>query len=442
MKKNYGLLTAITLVIANMVGTGVFGSLGFQLMGIKSGFAIIMLWLIGGLVALFGALSYSELGAAIPRSGGEYHFLSKIYHHSIGFTAGWISFIVGFAAPIAAASFLFGDYLSKSLHIDAVALVPFLSMSKILAIGIILLLTVIHMVDKSYGAAFQNFFTAFKIIIILVLVVAGLAFGHGSGVSFSPGKDSFKDIISISFAISMYFVSYAYSGWNASAYIAGEIKNPQKNLPLSLITGTIFVTFLYIMLNFVFMYTTPVNLMVGNPEVGFIFANHVMGAAVGKVMGVIIALVLISTISAMIIAGPRVSQVIGEDFKIFSFFSIKNKKDVPWLALVIQSVLAIVYLMTSTFEQLIVFIGFTLNLFTFLTVLGVIIFRIKKPDLPRPYKTFGYPVVPILFLIIQLWIMYYGLRYKTVESLWGIGISLVGLLIYFLGRKKVQPESV
>lgn len=441
MKKKYGLLTATSIVIANMVGTGVFGSLGYQLLDIKSGFAIIMLWILGGFIALFGALSYSELGAAIPRSGGEYHFLSKIYHPSVGFTAGWVSFFIGFAAPIALASFLFGDYLTQSLHIAGPSFIPYLSMSKLLGIALIILLTLVHLIDKSYGAAFQNFFTIFKILIIIFLVTAGLVFGHESGVSFSPGKESFKDILSIGFAISMYFVTYAYSGWNASAYIAGEIKNPQKNLPLSLILGTVFVSLLYVLLNYVFIYTTPAAMMEGKSEIGYIFASHVLGFRMGKIMGIIIAFILISTISAMIIAGPRVTQVIGEDFRLFSFLSVKNKKDIPWLALIIQSGLAIIYLVTSTFQQLIYFIGFILNFFTFLTVLGVIILRIKKPDLPRPYKTFGYPVIPVLFLLIQLWIMYYGLRYKPAESLWGLAITFVGLIIYFLSKKKNQTEN-
>jgi basic amino acid/polyamine antiporter, APA family len=436
LKNKFSAYTAAALVIANMVGTGVFTSLGFQVVNISSGFALILLWFIGGIIALLGALCYSEIGVIMPRSGGEYHYLSKIYHPALGFLAGWISFLVGFAAPVAAASIAFGNYLYNSFHLLP-HLIPsffFISAPSLLGITIVIILTVIHSTNKMWGASFQNSITFIEVIIIFVLIALGLRHGPSAPISFIFDTSALHDILSPAFAVSMFFITYSYSGWNASAYVAGEIENPSKNIPLSLITGTSIVIILYILLNFVFLYTVPINQLSGKVEIGLIYANKILGAHGGGLMGSAIAIVLISTISSMIITGPRVSKVIGEDYHLFRWLSRKNSKDVPTTAIVTQSIISIVYIATSTFEQVIIFIGFTLNLFTFLTVLGVIILRIKHPEIPRPYKTFGYPIIPGMFLLINIWIIMYGLMYKPHESLVGISLLGIGLVIYFIDK--------
>jgi APA family basic amino acid/polyamine antiporter len=236
----------------------------------------------------------------------------------------------------------------------------------------------------------------------------------------------------------MFFVTFAYSGWNAAAYVAGEIENPHRNLPRSLITGTLFVIAIYVLLNFVFLYTVPLPEMAGKLEVGYVFATRVFGAGGGRILAGIIAFLLLSSISAMIIAGPRLSRVLGEDYYLFRGLGRQTKKEIPARAIVVQGLISAIYIVTATFDQVIVFIGFTLNLFTFLTVLGVMIMRKKRPDLPRPYKTLGYPVVPVIFLLIHIWILGYGLFYRPKESLAGLGITLIGLLVFF-ADKKVRP---
>jgi len=443
MKTKFSLTTATALVVANMVGSGVFTSLGFQAAGISSGPALLLLWILGGAIALFGALTYSEAGVLFPRSGGEYHFLTEMFHPALGFLAGWISFLVGFAAPVAAAAMGLGRYLTSALAVPEKTGAG-LPSSSLIAVGVVAVLTVLHSLDKSLGARFQNVITIFKVLFIVLIIVLGLAMGEPTGLSFAPTGRALRDVLSPAFAVSMFFVTFSYSGWNAAAYVAGEIENPRRNLPRSLIAGTLIVSVLYIFLNFVFLRTIPIAELSGKLEVGYLFAGRVFGAAGGRLMSAVIAFLLLSSVSAMIIAGPRISRVIGEDYRLFRFLGKTTAKDIPAAAVVVQGLLSVFYIVTSTFDQVIVFIGFTLNLFTFMTVLGVMIMRRKRPDLPRPYRTWGYPWTPAAFLVIHVYILAYGLICRPRESLAGFGLTAAGLVVYAIDRKtrRVKPDSV
>jgi APA family basic amino acid/polyamine antiporter len=427
--KPIGRYTATSLVIANMVGTGVFTSLGFQVLGIHSVFALLLLWVIGGIAATCGALAYGELGAAMPRSGGEYHYLSKIFHPGLGFLSGWVSATVGFAAPVALAAMALGDYASRIL--TQLSPLP-------IAIGTVVLLTIIHASDVRAGSRFQDVFTSLKVLLIVFLIGAGLALGGvpGHQISLLPEGGVLKDIFSRDFAISLFFVSYAYSGWNASSYIAGEIDRPQRNLPVSLLQGTLIVTLLYVLLNFVFLYTTPMAQLAGQVEVGYIAATSIFGDTGGKMMGLVIALLLVSSVSSMIMAGPRVAQVMGQDVPLLGFLARTTRKGVPAVAIALQSSITVLLILTSSFDRVLTYMGFTLNLFTLLTVAGLIVLRIKQPDLPRPVRMWGYPWTAIVFLLIGLWILIYGLIYKPVESVAGFATVLTGLIVYWLGKNK------
>jgi len=437
MKKNFSLATAIAVVIANMVGTGVFTSLGFQVMGLTSGFSLIMLWALGGVVALCGAFAYSELCVLYPRSGGEYHFISKIYHPGLGFLAGWISITVGFAAPVAAAAIAFGKYFSSA--IDLKPLFPdFLGQMNLpvmLSILLVLFLTILHGMNKQMGAIFQTVMTIVKISFILLLFILGLHFGKYTHIGFSPDKKAFKDIISPAFAISMYFVSYSYSGWNAAAYILSEIKNPLKNTPRALISGTLIVVLLYMLINFIFLYAVPIPELAGKIEVGYVFTQKILGHQAGAIMGLIISFLLISSVSSMIIVGPRVYHAIGEDYKLLGWLA-RKRNDVPYVAIIFQSLISIFFIITSTFEQVIIFVGFTLNLFTFLTVLGVFITRFRRKEGQAVYNAFGYPYLPGFFLLINTWILVYGFIYKPHESLAGLFITGAGWIIWLIAKPR------
>ena len=440
--KKYSRYTAISVVVANMIGTGVFTSLGFQVMGITSGFALIMLWLVGGVIALCGAFAYAELGVKLPKSGGEYNFLTEIYHPALGFLAGWISITIGFAAPVAAAAIAFGKYFSSSVGFPSVPFVSDrLTAPVLFAIILILAISLVHTFNKIVGATFQNFMTVLKVIFILVLIVLGFTYGTSTHIGFLPTRHAFREMLSPAFAVSMFFVTYSYSGWNAAAYISGEIKDQQKNIPISLIAGTGVVILLYLFLTTVFLYTLPISEVSGKLEVGFLFANKILGVKAGIIMGTIISLLLISSVSSMIIVGPRVYNAMGEDYPRLKWLS-KKRNDIPVLAILFQSLLSIIFIVTSTFEQVIVIIGFTLNLFTFMTVLGVFVLRRRRPELKTPFRVFGYPYMPVLFLVLNLWILVYGFISRPHESLAGIGVTLLGLVIYFVAGKKNQPSSV
>ncbi|MBI4946196.1 MAG: amino acid permease [Bacteroidetes bacterium] len=437
-KKYIGFFTATSIVIANMIGTGVFTSMGFQVMGIHSGFALLLLWVIGGVAALTGALCYGELGAALPRSGGEYNFLSQIYHPTVGFLSGWVSATVGFAAPVAASAIALGSYLSR----------VFPSFNPMyVASCIVVLLTVVHVSNVKTGRGVQNFLTTLNVIVIFGIIVFGIFSARTGSVHFMPAQDAIKDILSPAFGVALFFVSFAYSGWNASTYITGEIDNPQKNLPKSLFIGTMLVLFLYVMLNFIFLYTVPLSEMKdagGNPvvDIGSVAAVKIFGETGGKVIAVVISLLLLSSVSSMIMAGPRVTQVMGEDFHLFRFFAKKNKNNIPFIAILAQSCITLFFIFTSTFEAVITYIGFTLNLFTFLSVLGLFVLRIKKPGLSRPYKTWGYPITPIVFLCMGGWLLVYGLMYKQTESLAGLATVGIGLSVYFLDPARLVQNKV
>lgn len=427
-----GFATAISLVIANMIGTGVFTSLGFQVLDIESGFAIMMLWIVGGILSLCGALTYGEIGSAFPQSGGEYNYLSKLYHPSVGFLSGWVSVTVGFAAPVAAASTALGLYVNKIYG----SVNP-----QILAVSVILLLTIVHSINLKLGSAVQRAFTLIKVVIIVMFVGFGLFHHPEHSVSFSPTSESFSQMMSSAFAVSLVFVTYAYSGWNAAAYIAGDLREPQKNLPKALIWGTLIVMVIYTALNFIFLYSVPINELKGVVEVGYLSANKIFGSDLGRFMSLVIALLLVSTVSAMILAGPRVMHAMGNDIRQLKIFSTSNKNNVPYVAVIFQSVISIVLVLTSSFESLITYVGFTLNLFTFFTVFGIFILRAKHKEIKTAYKTPLYPIPPILFLLISGWILFFIFKNKTMESLFGLGTVAFGFLVYWISEKYKQNDN-
>ncbi len=426
------LFTATCLVVANMVGTGVFTSLGYQVTDIKSGFALLTLWMVGGVFALCGALSYGELGAVMPRSGGEYHYLSKIYHPALGFLSGWVSVTVGFAAPIAAAAMAFGNYLSPVL--------PFLS-PQVLALTVVIAVSLIHTKNLKLGSSFQNVFTLGKGLLIFALIACGFFISEPQNITFLPSAKDFDLIFSAPFAISLVYVTYSYSGWNASIYIASEVKDPEKNVPRSLLAGTAVVMMIYLLLNFIFLYTTPISALEGKPEIGYIAATYIFGPSGGKLMSLLISFGLISSISSMVWAGPRVTQVIGEDIPFFKLLAAKNSSGIPYYAVLLQLAIAVCLVITSSFDAVVTYLGFTLTLSSFLTVLGVFIHRIKYPDIPRPYKTWGYPVTPLVFLAISVWLLIFTFTGKPVESIAGLGTIFVGLVIYFFASRNQLAYS-
>ncbi|MFL3052127.1 MAG: APC family permease [Candidatus Neomarinimicrobiota bacterium] len=418
--------TASAFVISSMIGTGVFTSLGYQLVDINTAFPILLLWLIGGIISLFGAFSYSELASAFPRSGGEYSILSKVYHPAVGFIGGFVSSTIGFSAPAVLAAIALGKY--------TVAIFPQLN-STIIASVIIILFNLIHSQTLKYGRLIQDWTTIGKIVLIVFFIISGLLIDSPQNISFLPIPNDGSLIMSSSFAVSLVWISYAYTGWNSTVYIAGEVKNPQKNIHYSLLFSTAFVTVLYILLNFIFLFSTPISEMRGMIEVGFIAGVNIFGDQGGRIVSGGIALLLLSTISSYVFIGPRITQVIGEDFKYLGFFSKVNKSGIPINGFIFQLSISLIFILTSTFEQVLLYAGITFIIINTITVIGVIVLRFHQPALNRPYKSWGYPWTQIIFTISNLWILYFTFKNQPFESLIGIGIILISLIFYFSGHR-------
>jgi len=414
---------AMAVVVANMVGTGVFTSLGFQLLDIQSGFVILMLWAVGGVMALCGALVYAELGSMFPRSGGEYNFLSEIYHPSAGFVSGWVSATIGFAAPTALAAITFGKYLSSVFPVlDATWL----------ACVLVLTLTTVHATSRKNSADLQGVFTVVKILLIFgFCLLSWFLIDVPQNVNFLPSSGDGALMGGAAFAVSLIYVNYAYTGWNAATYLSGEIDSPQKNLPRILIISTLAVMVMYVMLNFTFMYVAPIDDLMGKVEVGYVASQHVFGDIGAGIMGVLLSLLLISTVSAMVLAGPRVLQVIGEDFPVFRKMGQTNVHGVPAIAIWVQAALTLTFILTASFESILIFAGFTLGVNTIFTVAGIFVLRWTKADYPRPFKAWGFPLTPIIYLALSAWTLTYTLIHKPAEGLSGMAIIIAGFLFYW-----------
>jgi APA family basic amino acid/polyamine antiporter len=429
--KNYTLTVAITLVIANMIGTGVFTSLGYQVGDLPSGFVILVLWLLGGIVAVSGALTYAEIATTLKKSGGEYLYLSKIFHPVLGFLSGWMSALVGFAGAISAVAIAIGEYSTEALGISI----------KVIAVFAIILVSIVHWFGVKTGGRAQTFLTGLKLSLILFFCIAPFFVNSISktDIHFLPQPGDWDLIESRGFAISLVFVVYAYTGWNASAYIAGNLDNPSRSLPTSLVLGTVIVTVIYISLNSMFLYTATFQELQGQNDIGNVVAYKLFGSKIGFLFSVIFSFALLSTLSAMTIAGPRVTEAMGEDYVLLKSFSAKNKYHMPYLAILIQAGWSIFLVLVSSFKEIIQYISVSLSIFTVLTVLGVFFLR-KQKIANDHFKIPLYPLPPIIFIICTMWMIYYVAIEDFKIILYSLGTMVPGYLLYLFANRYKEPE--
>jgi len=424
-------VVAIAIVVADMVGVGVFTSLGFQVKDIPSGFSILLLWTVGGVVALCGVFSYGELGAMFPRSSGEYNFLGRAFHPAFGFVAGWVSATVGFSAPVALAAMAFGEY--------GKAVIPSVD-PLVLAIGVVWLVSLVQLSGLRHSSTFQLIATILKVLLIVAFLVSGFLIAAPQPLSFAPSSSDFAHILSAPFAISLVFVMYSFSGWNAATYIIGEMRQPERNVPRAMLAGTLIVLLLYVALNAVFLHTAPIDKLAGQLDVARVSGSYIFGEVGGRIVGAMICFGLISSISAMMWIGPRVMMTMGEDIPVLRPFARRSGSGAPAYAILFQLTVASLMLFTRSFEAVLDFIQFALLFCSFFTVLGVIKLRITRPELPRPYRAWGYPVTPVVFLLVTGFMMYYLLTERPLQSVLGIAIMISGLLIYAVFRKRAAQE--
>jgi APA family basic amino acid/polyamine antiporter len=430
-RSTISVVVATAIVVADMVGVGVFTSLGFQVKDIPSGFSILLLWVVGGVVALCGVFSYSELGAMFPRSSGEYNFLTRAYHPAFGFLAGWVSATVGFAAPVALAAMAFGQY-AKSLAPAAPSLA--------LALGVVWLVSLVQLAGVRHSSRFQLIATALKVALITAFLAAGVVIGTPQPISFLPSAADLGHVASAPFAIGLVFVMYSFSGWNAATYIIGEMHTPQESLPRALLTGTLIVLLLYVALNAVFLYTTPIDKLSGQLDVARIAGGYIFGDFGGRIVAAMICIGLVSSISAMMWIGPRVMMTMGEDIAVLRLFARRSTRGAPAYAILFQLAAASLMLLSESFEAVLDLIQFSLLFCSFFTVLGVIKLRITAPELPRPYRAFGYPLTPVVFLLVTAFMMYYLLIDRPLQAVLGTLIMISGLAIYTVFRNRAEAN--
>ncbi len=416
-QSGFGFWSALFLVIANMIGTGIYTTTGFLVAELPATGGILMLWVLGGVAALGGALSYAALAKRYPRSGGEYHFLSKLYHPVVGFLAGVISIVAGFSAPIAASAYAFGKYLpldlSESQRQGAAAL-------------LILLLMGLHMLSLGRAARIQNFFVLLKLSLLLALIIGGLVLMPNSpqeltcpGINFSTLRAG---------AAALIFISYAYSGWNAAAYLMSEVPRSTHIIPRAIPAGTLIVMSLYVGFNFVLLRHLSVSELSGKVEVGRLLAQKLWGPGGDKLLGWGISLAMVSSVSAMLMIAPRVLTVMGEDYPPLQIFTCRNTYGSPTLALFLIAALAIVIVFLAAFDAILNYIGFLLSFSAGLTVLGLFLRHFHERNLPWDLGVF--------FLALTTWMVLSNFLNRPYESLVGCGTVGVGLILYLLARRR------
>ena len=443
LARKLGLYPLTNIVVANMVGAGIFTTSGLVMAQLHHPPLLLGLWVLGGLIALCGAFSYGELGAAFPQAGGEYVFLSRLYHPLFGFLSGWVSFVVGFSAPIAASAIGLTEYLARAFPallgqggVQAVIL------KKAYAILFIALFTFIHLQGLRFGSGVQSGLTGLKVLLIAALILAGLLLGRGSWSNLT-GFESFHFSLAgwKGLGLSLMWIMFAYSGWNASAYIGSEVKNPSRNLPRSLLLGTGIVILLYLGLNLFYIYALPWPKMSGVIPVGSLAAENLFSVSFNKAITLLIAFAQFSSLSAFIILGPRVYYSMAKDGVFFKFASdIHPRTRVPAKSIMLQALIAAVFVASGSFKQILTYMGFSLGLFPLLAVLGVFILRRRGL---LSYRMPGYPLLPSFYILAGAGILCLGFLESPVPSSIALATVALGIPAYFLFKSyfKNRPQA-
>jgi basic amino acid/polyamine antiporter, APA family len=454
LKRQLGLITGIFIIVADMIGTGIFMTTGNILGMTNNALIVLILWGIGGIVAICGSLSYAELATIWPDVGGEYVYLKKIFGFLPAFLTGWISLTIGFSAPVATSSLLLTQYFNKFVHIiygnnSALMFLDSIWVQKIFAVVIIIFFAIIHILGVKRGSSLQNFLTFIKILLVLLLIAFGLSaidwtmIGRLSA-QYIPNS-GVQEFSIPQTGLALLMIMFAYSGWNCASYIAGEIKNPEKNLHRSLFIGTSAVMIIYLLLNVVYLMSTNGTDLMAKDEVGAIASSNLFGPGVSGIFTLGIALILLSAVSVQMMVGPRVYYAMAKDRMIFkSLATIHPTFETPYIAILIQMVLAIIYVFTGTAMTLIIYMGFALNIFPVLAVIGLIYIRYSKPELKSSYRVPLFPLVPLIYIILTVIMMIAALLSWTKTSIFAIGVVIIGIPVFYIWQfvaKRLKTDN-
>ena len=441
--------SATALVIANIIGAGIFTTTGFQAASLGHPTFIFALWILGGFLAWCGAMCYAELGAMMPEAGAEYVYLTRAYGPAFGFMTAFVSLVAGFSAPIAAALKALVRYLSAFFPIlnQQQEFLGLIALEDLLAISLVWILITVHTRSVKFGFGFNDFITVVKVSGITLIILFGFSIGNGSLENFKVVAPEFyqlstTDLFS-AFSVSLIFVMFCFSGWNAAAYIAHEIESPQKNLPRALFSGMLVVTVLYFALNALYFYGADVNQLAGVAEVGLVSAQNLFGPWGVNLTVIVLVISIFASASAMTIAGPRVYYALGLDNKRLGFLArTRPGSSVPVPALILQGIITTIIILSARIDQIIQYAGFTLALFSSLAVSTVIVFRIRYPELKRPFKVIAYPLTPLIYLLISGWIMAWNLFGEYwLESLLSLATVVLAALIFsVLNRSQTKDH--
>ncbi|MBN1225213.1 MAG: amino acid permease [Candidatus Aminicenantes bacterium] len=455
--RQLGLFDSTMIMVGIVIGSGIFLTTGIMAKSIPSPGLILLAWVVGGLLTLAGALTFAELGAAMPEAGGQYVYLREAYGPMAGFLFGWILFLVYLTGGIAALAVAFAEYFgyffpalsiqkeffSTTVNVFNHSFTYSVSTGQLIGLAAIILLTLFNFFGVAFGKLIQNILTLVKIGTLLAIVVLGFAIGKGTAVRFSlnPSGVNFSQLV-IGFGVALVAVSWAFDGWNNINFVAGEIKNPRRNLPLALFLGTLILTVLYVLTNYIYLYALPIEEMTGVVRIAEKATSVMFGGATAAVISAAVMVSAFGSLNGTILAGPRVYYAMAQDKLFFRRVAkVHPRFHTPGFALLIQAVWASILTLSGSFEQLFTFAMFIAIIFWITAAAAVFTLRKKYPELPRPYKTWGYPFVPIIFIVASFGILINTLIEKPVASLAGLGFTALGIPVYYYWKRKKSRED-
>jgi len=450
--RQLGLFDSTMVIVGIVIGSGIFLTTGVMAKSIPSPALILLAWVVGGALTLAGALTYAELGAAMPDAGGQYVYLREAYGPMVGFLFGWMVFLIYMTGAIATLAVAFAEYfgyffpslsIQKIIFTKPITILNYsfnysLSMGQLVAVLVIICLSFLNYLGIVFGKTVQNVFTIIKIGTILIFITLGFIIGKGTAINFSinPEALSFGKLV-IGFGLALVSVSWAYDGWNNLNFVTGEIKNPSRNLPLALIIGTVSITIIYFLANYIYLYSLSINEMSGVVRIAEKSSSVLFGVAGASLISVAVIISTFGSLNGTILTAPRVYYAMAKDKLFFKKVAKINPNfKTPGFAILVQAIWASILALSGTFDQLLTFVMFIAIIFWIAATASVFTLRKKRPDLPRPYKTWGYPVVPIIFIIASSGILLNTLIEKPVESLAGLGLTVIGIPVYFFWKLK------
>jgi basic amino acid/polyamine antiporter, APA family len=451
LKRQIGLFDAVMLISGDMIGTGIFISTGVMAAQVPSPGGVLLVWIFGGMLALAGALSCAELSASLPYAGGDYNYIREAYGRLMGFLSGWSSFLVTFSGAIAFLAVIFNEYMSfffpvlgsKELLFSAAT--PLISINitigTLFSIVVVLLISALHCIGVRQGTVTQNILTVIKIGSLVGIILLGVTVGKGDTAHFSPLFEWNKIAKSSVFASAFIPAIFAYSGWNAVIYIAGEVKDPDRNLPKALLMANLIVIALYLAINVVYIYAVSVTDMKGAARISEVATTALFGHPTSAWITALITISILGALNVVTMLGPRIYYAMARDGVFFKRLSyIHPTFGTPSNAIILQAAWSCLLILTNTWGTLFTYVSVIITLFSAFTVGAVFVLRWKRPELKRPYKLWGYPIVPLLFILANLWIVWGSVIEKPWESLLGLFIVCLGIPAYLVWQNQLRRE--